>query len=204
MADRKGRSRKGKGSKGPEAIVVRDARTADLSALLEIYNDVVLKSSATFDLAPLTLVQRKKWFEEHSGRYPLVVAENKGRVVGYASLSEFRDKPGYSKSAEDSVYVHNGFQGKGVGTLLMKEILSRAAGLGYHTIIAAIVPPNEASVRLHEGFGFTYVGNFREVGFKFSRWQDVSFYQLFITRTHLGLSSGSPSSRGLTIESGNA
>ena len=95
-------------------------------------------------------------------------------------MSEFRDKPGYSKSAEDSVYVHRDFQGKGMGTLLIKEILARAVKLGYHTIVAGIVPPNEASVRLHQGLGFTYVGNFKEVGFKFLRWQDVAFYQLFL------------------------
>jgi L-amino acid N-acyltransferase len=164
----------------PEDIVVRDATKADLPALLEIYNDAVAKLAATFDLEPQTLRQRSGWFSEHGGRYPLVVAESKGRVLGYASLSSFRDKPGYSKSVEDSVYVHKDARGKGVGKLLMREILARAVHLGYHTVIAGIVPPNEASVRLHEGFGFAYVGNFREVGFKFSRWQDVAFYQVFL------------------------
>lgn len=110
----------------------------------------------------------------------MIVAERRGRVIGYASLSRFRDKPGYSRSAEDSVYVHKDFQGNGIGRLLMKEILARAKQLGYHAIVAGIVPPNEASVRLHKGLGFEYVGNFREVGFKFSKWQDVEFYQLFL------------------------
>ena len=160
--------------------MVRDARKSDLPVLLEIYNDAVLTSPATFDLVPQTLAQRRRWFSDHGQSYPLIVAESQGRVLGYASLSEFRDKPGYSKSAEDSVYVHKDFQGKGVGKALIKEILARAVNLGYHTIIAAIVPPNEASVRLHEGLGFVYVGNFKEVGFKFSRWQDVAFYQLFL------------------------
>ena len=140
----------------------------------------MLTSPATFDLKPETLGRRRKWFSEHGGPYPLIVAERQVRVLGYASLSRFRDKPGYSKSAEDSVYVHRDFQGKGVGGLLMKEILARAVMLGFHTIIAGIVPPNEASVRLHEGLGFVRVGDFKEVGFKFSRWQDVTFYQLFL------------------------
>jgi len=161
-------------------VVVRDARKSDLPALLEIYNDAVLRSPATFDLEPQTLGQRLKWFSEHGRLHPLIVAERSGHVLGYACLSDFRDKPGYSKSAEDSVYVHRDAQGKGIGKALMKELLARAVSLGYHTIIAAIVPPNEASVRLHEGFGFGYVGNLREVGFKFSRWQDVAFYQLFL------------------------
>jgi len=163
-----------------QEILVRDARQSDLPALLEIYNDAVLTSPATFDLEPQTLAQRKKWFLEHGRSFPLVVAEAHGRVIGYASLSRFRDKPGYSKSAEDSVYVHKDFQGGGVGKALMSVILERAVALGYHTVVAGIVPPNEASVRLHEGFGFVYVGNFKEVGFKFSRWQDVAFYQLFL------------------------
>jgi L-amino acid N-acyltransferase YncA len=167
-------------------IDIRDARKSDVPALLEIYNDAVLASPATFDLEPQTLPQRRKWFEAHGGSHPLVVAVSQDQVVGYASLSKFREKPGYAKSAESSVYVHKEFRGKGVGTLLMKEILERAARLGYHTIVAAIVPPNEPSVRLHERFGFVYVGNFREVGFKFSRWQDVTFYQLLLREKRAG------------------
>ena len=148
--------------------------------MLEIYNHAVKTSHATFDLVPQTLAQREKWFLEHRGRHPLVVAERQGRVVGYASLSEFRDKPGYSMSGESSVYVHPEFHGQGVGTLLVKEILARARTLGYHTVVAAIAPPNEASVRLHERLGFELAGSLKEVGFKFERWQDVDFYQLFL------------------------
>jgi len=181
-------------SRAVGGIVVRDARRDDLPAILDIYNDAVLTSPATFDLEPLTLGQRRKWFSGHGPLHPLVVAVIGGLVVGYASLSPFRDKPGYSKSAEDSVYVHGDHQGKGVGKALMKEILARAAKLGYHTVIAGIVPPNEASVRLHRRFGFTYVGTFREVGFKFSRWQDVAFYQLFLPARQSGArrSGGAP------------
>ena len=174
-------------------LSIRTAKSEDLPRLLEIYNDAVRTSPATFDLEPLTLAQRRKWFSEHGRSHPLVVAELRGRVAGYASLSEFRDKPGYSRSAEDSIYVHKDFQGEGVGTRLMQEILRRAVKIGYHTIVAGIVPPNEASVRLHEKFGFAYAGNFREVGFKFSRWQDVSFYQLFLptkTGSQKGVKSG--------------
>jgi L-amino acid N-acyltransferase YncA len=167
-------------------LIVRDARKNDLPALLKIYNDAVLASPATFDLEPQTLNQRRKWLSEHGGSHPLVVAEKGGRVIGYASLSKFRSKPGYSKSVEDSVYVHKEFQGMGVGTTLLKEVVARATKLGYHTVVAGVVPPNEASVRLHEGLGFVHVGIFREVGFKFSRWQDVSFYQLFLPAKRTG------------------
>jgi len=84
--------------------------------LLEIYNREVLTSPSTFDLEPQTLDQRKEWFHSHRRMHPLVVAETRGRVIGYASLSRFRDKPGYSRTAEDSVCVRRGLQGKGVGT----------------------------------------------------------------------------------------
>jgi L-amino acid N-acyltransferase YncA len=165
---------------------IRDATTDDLPALLEIYNQAVLTSPATFDLEPQTLRQRRKWFSEHGDSLPLIVAESRGRVIGYASLSRFRNRPGYSKTVEDSVYVHAEFRGAGVGNALLKEIVARATKLRYHTVIAGIVPPNEASVRLHEGLGFAKVGNFREVGFKFSSWQDVTFYQLFLSTPELG------------------
>jgi L-amino acid N-acyltransferase YncA len=167
-------------------MTIRDATREDLPALLEIYNQAVLTSPATFDLEAQTLSQRRKWFSEHGGSLPLVVAETRGRVIGYASLSKFRSRPGYSKSVEDSIYVHAEFRGAGVGKALLEEIVARAAKLGYHTVIAGIVPPNEASVRLHEGLGFAKVGHFREVGFKFSSWQDVTFYQLFLSTPELG------------------
>lgn len=160
--------------------IVRDARRSDLPSILEIYNDAVTNLAATFDIIPQTLAQRETWFSGHGKAHPLIVAERGERVVGYASLSKFRDKPAYSRSSEDSVYVHPDFRGMGIGTLLMKEIIARAVQLGYHTVIAGIVPPNQASVRLHNRFGFKRVGTFKEVGFKFSRWHDVTFYQLFL------------------------
>jgi len=162
-------------------VRLREAEESDLPAILEIYNHQVRTSAATFDLEPLTLARRREWFSEHVGRFPLIVAELGGRVVGYASLSGFRDKPGYSNSAESSIYVDRGSQGRGIGGLLMTELLSRAVKLGYHTVIAGIAPPNEPSVRLHRSLGFRFVGSFKEVGYKFSAWQDVDFYQLILS-----------------------
>jgi L-amino acid N-acyltransferase len=160
---------------------VREVRRGDLPALLDIYNHFVKTSHATFELVPQTLLQRKKWLREHRrGRYPIIVAETGGRVVGYATISKFRERPAYSRTGESSVYVHPDFQGKGVGTLLMEETIVRARKLGYHAIIAGIALPNEPSVKLHEGLGFKFVGNFREVGFKFGQWRDVAFFQLLL------------------------
>jgi L-amino acid N-acyltransferase YncA len=157
---------------------IRDAVLNDLPAMLEIYNDAIRNLTATFDLEEQNLAERKNWFEKFGGKYPLIVAEMNGEVVGYSSLSKFREKPAYSHSTELSVYISSIHRGRGVGSALMKEILHRAAKLSYHTVIGGIVGGNEVSVKLHEKFGFEYVGCFKEVGFKFGEWQDVHFYQL--------------------------
>jgi L-amino acid N-acyltransferase len=157
---------------------IRDAVLSDLPAMLEIYNDAIRNLTATFDLEEQNLDERNNWFEKYGGKYPLIVAEMNGEVVGYSSLSKFREKPAYSHSTELSVYISSTHRGRGVGSALMKEIVHRAVKLSYHTVIGGIVGGNEVSVKLHEKFGFEYVGCFKEVGFKFGEWQDVHFYQL--------------------------
>jgi phosphinothricin acetyltransferase len=162
-------------------VCVRDAQHKDLLQILNIYNAFVVSSDATFDLEPLTLEQRLEWFRQHHPQtYPILVATEEDRVVGYACLSPFRDKPAYRKSVEVSVYVDSDYHGRGIGKTLLEAILKRAAEIGYHTVIAGITGGNEASIRLHEKFGFQHVGRFREVGFKFGRWCDVHFYQLML------------------------
>jgi L-amino acid N-acyltransferase len=161
-------------------IQIRDAELDDLPKLLEIYNFSVRTSAATFDLEEQTLEQRTEWFSHYGGKYPLIVAIIDDVVVGYSSLSRFRSKPAYEKSVESSVYVDESFYGQGIGKRLMHEILHRARQIGYHTVIAGITGGNEASVRLHMGLGFQFVGCFKEVGYKFGQWQEVHFYQLLI------------------------
>ncbi|SEN71922.1 GNAT family N-acetyltransferase [Lihuaxuella thermophila] len=161
-------------------VTVREAQLEDLPAILRIYNHAVLTSTATFDLEEQTLEQRKTWFSHYGGKYPLIVAEENGQVTGYCCLSPFRSKPAYEKTAEVSIYIDPDHFGKGIGTILMTEILKRAGELDYHVIIAGITGGNEASVRLHRKFGFQLAGIFKEVGFKFGEWQDVHFYQLIL------------------------
>ncbi len=161
-------------------IRVRKAAECDLPALLDIYNYVVRTSAATFDLEEQTLEQRRKWFAKFDDQYPLLVADEDGTVVGYACLSKFRDRPAYRQTAESSVYVHRDHQGKGIGKRLMTELIGLAQTLGYHTIVAGITSGNGASVNLHVQLGFQPIGVFREVGFKFGRYHDVTFYQLFL------------------------
>lgn len=158
-------------------VQIRDAVLHDLPAMLAIYNHAIRNLIATFDLEEQSLEQREVWFHQHGHNYPLIVAESEGIVVGYSCLSSFRAKPAYARSTELSIYIAENQRGKGIGTALMAEILRRAEQLEYHTVISGITGGNEASVRLHENFGFVFVGKFQEVGFKFGEWQDVHFYQ---------------------------
>jgi phosphinothricin acetyltransferase len=152
---------------------------------LDIYNDAIRNLTATFDLEEQTINERRIWFEKFDEKHPLVVAElENGDVVGYSCLSSFRTKPAYAYSTELSVYISSKYRGQGIGTTLMQAILYEARQLGYHTVIGGITEGNEVSVRLHEKFGFEYVGCFREVGLKFGEWQNVHFYQLLITENN--------------------
>lgn len=161
-------------------LTVREATLEDLPEMLAIYNDAILKLTATFDLVEQTLADRRPWFDAHGGRNPLIVAVLEGKAVGYASLSPFRDKEAYKDTTEISIYISDQYRGYGIGGALMKEILDRAAAHSYHTVIAGITTGNEGSVKLHQKFGFEFIGCFKEVGFKFGEWQSVDFYQLIL------------------------
>lgn len=163
------------------SIVIRDAESSDLPAILRIYNYAIKHTTATFDLEEQTLSQRMEWFSKYGGKYPLIVAEENGRVMGYSCLSRFREKPAYAGTAESSVYIDKDDWGKGIGKLLVNEIIERAVSLGYHTIVAGITGGNEASERLHLGLGFELVGCFKAVGYKFGQWQDVTFFQRILS-----------------------
>jgi L-amino acid N-acyltransferase len=158
-------------------IQLRNASADDAEALLTIYNHAVIHTTATFDLQERTREQQQRWMQQYGGRYPLIVAEREGTVVGFACLSPHRSKPAYAQTAEISLYIAPNAQGQGIGSRLMSEILHQAEQLKYHVIVAGITEGNEASVRLHEKYGFQYVGCFREVGYKFGQWLDVCYYQ---------------------------
>jgi L-amino acid N-acyltransferase YncA len=161
-------------------MLIRKAVLDDVPDILEIYNDAVLHTTATFDLEEKTLEDRIQWFHKYNDTYPLIVAELDGKVAGYCSLSPFREKEAYKQTVEISVYVHKDVRGKGIARQLIEHILELSKKAGHHVIIAGITAGNDISVRLHESFGFTLAGTFREVGFKFGEWQDVLFYQLLL------------------------
>ena len=156
---------------------VRLARPTDAEAILEIYNEAVLRTTATFDLVPRTEAEQAEWMAEHRGPHPAVVATADGVVVGFGSLSPYRDKHAYATTVENSVYVHSEHRREGVGRALLDELIRLAGRHGFHAIIARIGERNSASIGLHEACGFELVGVEREVGRKFNRWLDVSVLQ---------------------------
>lgn len=150
----------------------------DAEAIREIYNVEVLESTVTFDLVPRSLAEQLAWIEEHSGGHPAIVAvDGADRVLGFASLSPYRPRPAYVTTVEDSVYVAREHRGRGVGRLLLGDLVELARDHGFHAVIARIVGGHEASISLHRACGFEQIGCEREVGRKFGRWLDVVLMQ---------------------------
>ena len=154
-------------------MIVRLARAEDGEAIRSIYNVEVTESTVTFDLVPRSTQAQRGWLVAHSGPHPAVVAADGDDVVGFGSLSPYKDRPAYATTVEDSVYVRRDRRGKGAGRLLLDELLRLARSHGFHAVIARIVGDHEASLALHRACGFTLVGIEKEVGRKFGRWLDV-------------------------------
>ena len=162
-------------------ITVRNAKDEDLPAILEIYNDVILNTTAVYDYIPHSLERRREWFNDKKTEgYPVFVAEEDDVLLGFSSIGPFRKWEAYKFSVENSVYVSNEHRGKGVGKLLLQPLIDAARSLQLHTIVAGIDATNEASIALHKKFGFEEVAHFKEVGYKFGRWLDLKFLQLIL------------------------
>jgi phosphinothricin acetyltransferase len=154
--------------------IVRLATDADAEATRLIYNREVEGSTVTFDLVPRDLDEQLAWLGAHDGAHPATVATSTvGEVLGFASLSPWRDRPAYSTSVEDSVYVRDDQRGRGVGRALLADVVERARAHGFHAVFARVVGGHEASIGLHVAQGFEVAGVEREVGRKFGRWLDV-------------------------------
>ncbi len=152
---------------------LRLATVDDAEAIRQIYNLEVTTSTATFDLVPRSLEDQQAWLQARSGAHAAVVGEIDGTVVGFGSLSPWRDRPAYATTVEDSVYVHRDHHGRGVGKALLSELIATATAHGFHACMARIVGGHEASIALHASCGFERVGVEREVGRKLGKWLDV-------------------------------
>jgi len=160
-------------------VTIRAGRLDDLEALTRIYNHFVVNTHVTFDLEPFTVEARREWFSHYSatGRHRLLVAESAGEVVGYATSGRFRDKPAYDPSVETTVYCAPAAAGRGIGSALYTALFEALRDEDVHHAYAGVALPNDASIALHQRFGFMEIGTFREVGRKFGKWWDVTWLE---------------------------
>jgi len=159
-------------------ITVRKATEADVRAITDIYNYEILHGIATFDIEPKTLEDRLLWFREtQQPPHCVIVADDGTAVAGWGCLHPFHTRAAYRFTTEDSVYIHYDRRGEGIGKLILARLIELAREGGFHTIMAGMSEGNEASVRLHQRFGFELVGVQRQVGYKFERWVDVTWMQ---------------------------
>jgi phosphinothricin acetyltransferase len=159
--------------------VIRPAIESDLEAINDIYNHYVVETHITFDDEPMTMEVRREWFGHYDqkGRHRLFVATDGDEVIGYASSSRFRPKPGYLTSVETSIYLAPDQVGKGAGSKLYTELFKSLEGEDLHRAYAGIALPNPASIALHEKFGFKRVALYTEQGRKFGRYWDVAWFE---------------------------
>lgn len=160
---------------------VRDATAGDLGAIFAIYDREVAYGTATFETEPRSEAQRLEWFEAYDrARYPVLVAEDEGRVVGWARLYPWSPRPAYARTAENAVYVDESARGRGVGRALLEELLRRARRAGIRVVVARIAEGNPASVALHRAMGYQRIGVMRRVGEKFGRVLDVELMDVHL------------------------
>jgi L-amino acid N-acyltransferase YncA len=153
---------------------IRNATSADLPAILAIYNDVVLNTTAIYDERVSTLEERQAWFDARLQKgLPVLVGELNGEAIGFSSFGDWRSRWGYRYTVEHSVHVRADIRGKGFGRALLEALFPHATAMGMHTMIGHIDSAAAASIRLHEKLGFTMVGRFREVARLKDRWLDV-------------------------------
>ncbi|NDA76661.1 MAG: N-acetyltransferase family protein [Acidimicrobiia bacterium] len=161
----------------PAPVTIRTAEIGDAEAIRTIYNHEVENTTATMDLVPRTLADQQEWLAARSGAFATIVAVLEGEVVGFASLSPYKERAAYRPTVEDSVYVRRDLGGRGIGKALLTAVIDLAAASGFHSVMARIEASGTASRALHASCGFREVGVEVEVGRKFNRWIDMVLMQ---------------------------
>ncbi|MBD0353003.1 MAG: N-acetyltransferase family protein [Flavisolibacter sp.] len=160
---------------------IRAAIKEDLPIILDIMNDAILHTTAIYDYHPRTPEFIDNWFlKKGEEGMPVLVCEYEEQAIGFGSYSQFRTREAYKFSVEHSIYIHKDFRGQGMGSQLMEALIESAKSQQFHTLIAGIDAENKGSIHFHEKFRFKEVAHFHEVGFKFNRWLDLIFMQLFL------------------------
>lgn len=151
-------------------------------AILEIFNEAILNSTALYDYKPRTAQSMVAWFDaKRAGGFPVIgVEDGAGTLLAFGSYGTFRAWPAYKYTVEHSVYVHKDHRGRGLGRTVMQELIAAARQNELHAMMGGIDATNTGSIALHEQLGFKHVGTLPQVGFKFGRWLDLAFYQLLL------------------------
>lgn len=159
--------------------MIRCAKKEDLNAILAIYNDAIINTTAVYTYEPQTIDERIAWFETKQRNHePIFVFEENGSVLGFATFGSFRPWPAYQYTIEHSIYVDASARGKGIASQLLQHLIVEAKAKGYRTLVVGIDASNEASIKLHQKFNFKHAGTLTNVGYKFDYWLDLAFYEL--------------------------
>ena len=156
--------------------MIRSIKTSDAKQITEIYNYYVINTLVTFDIEPLSVSEFENRIENF--KYDWLVYEENNKILGYAYAGKWRKKQAYNNTLECTVYLKNGVSGRGIGSTLYSNLIHCCKQKDIKILIGGLTLPNEASIRLHEKFGFEKVAHFKKVGFKFNQWCDVGFWQL--------------------------
>ena len=165
--------------------MIRNATIDDSAAISTIYNHYVLHTVVTFEEEPVTPIQMVKRVADVQAKFPWLVYELEGKVVGYAYANAWKPRSAYRNTVESSVYLDPAYTGKGFGRALYETLIKRLETLSLHCVIGGVALPNEVSIRLHESMGFKKVGQLTEVGMKFGKWIDVGYWNLILTSTQI-------------------
>jgi L-amino acid N-acyltransferase len=163
-------------------MILIDCDTSHAETILQIFNEAIAHSTALYEYQPRTMKLINAWFaRKRAGDFPIVGAvDPQGTLLGFGSYGPFRLFPAYKYTVEHSVYIAADHRGKGIGKLLLNELISRAVAQQYHVMVGAIDSQNQASIVLHEKLGFQRCGLMPQVGFKFGKWLDLALYQLLL------------------------
>src|SRR5512138_41482 len=168
----------GKARGGTATGIIRAARPADAGQIADIYNHYIRHTGATFEETPLTRPRMARRIRDISGRWPYLVWDAGGTILGYAYADRFKVRTAYRHTVESTLYVRDGFQRRGIGRALYGELLAALEAREVRAVIGCVAMPNPGSVALHRALGFRRVARLANVGRKFGRWLDVTWWEL--------------------------
>lgn len=160
--------------------MIRQFTPSDLNPMREIYNHYAENTLLTFDEAALTETEFSDKLTPVLSRFPCMVYEKEGKVLGFAYATEWKENPAYRFTVSSAIYLHPEALDKGTGTALYRKLIEELKEMKMHSIVAGILMPNEKSTRMHERLGFSKVAHLSQIGYKFNKWVDVSYWQMIL------------------------